>query len=526
MKQVELKKKQHSGIARAQDVLRRLQKPISVLWNRHRLGLVITEDSAQLALVLHQFKSPRPVDVQMMRFEQPQSEGWPVRIATAIAWTREYLHRHGLMRTPVNVALLGHDISFRRLILPLMPAHELAQAVLWEGNKLFPFDLAECTVHYEIACRFRRDNADFVGVNIVAAGQHIIDALYGQYRATGLVPGQVNFLPCFLTQLLSMESGIDRHACHVVLFLDDNHSLAAFIVDGYLEFYQEFSTQPVGGLVGAEAIDNLPALADELTSSLDLHQAQEREHAVQSVILCGKHADDQRTAAYLAEATGLPCRLAAGVAHPANGEPRIAISGESVAALLTALSPSHTYPLAPAAYHRQQGEKRFQRRMAVAAALTLTGLAGWQYATDSSVSDLSHRLEATRSARTELENSAAYRTFLILSQSAESNQPQTVAQPAFAHSRYQALLKEISLITPENLTLSVLDIRLEEGRRVAQIDGYIRINDFSPEIVLARYVESLSSSPFFDSVTVISHQKQRDGLGTTLNFQLLMDVRV
>jgi Tfp pilus assembly PilM family ATPase len=526
MKQVQAKKRRPAAIVPIQNAFARLQKPLSVLGNRHCLGLVITDDTAQLGLVRYQFGSPQPIDVRTMSFERSLAEGWPVRISKAVAWTHDYLHRQKLTRTPINVALLGHDISFRRLILPFMPPSELAEAVRWEGNKLFPFDLAECAVHYEIARRFSRDNADFVAINIIAAGRHIIDALYGQCRATGLVPGQVNFLPCLFTRLLSMEPPVDRQACQVVLFLDENHSLATFIVNGYLEFYQEFGAQPVAGLVGTDAIDNILPLADELTSFVDLYHAQEREHTVQSVILCGKFAGDQRTAAYLTEATGLPCRLAAGMGEPTAADAKIAIPGESAAALLTALAPSHVHPLAPSAYHQQQEKKRFQRRLAVAAVVTLTGLSGWQFATYNAVSDLSHRLESTRSERTEVENSPAYRTFMILNQSAGLKQPPTGTPSASPHSRYQALLKEISLVTPEDLTLSVMDIRLEEGRQVAQLDGCIRVSDFSPEIVLARYVEALTNSPFFDGVTVISHQKQRDGAGFTLNFQLLMDVRV
>ena len=116
--------------------------------------------------------------------------------------------------------------------------------------------------------------------------------------------------------------------------------------------------------------------------------------------------------------------------------------------------------------------------------------------------------------------------FLTLSQTVRSDQSQSSARPAIIDSRFQALLKEISLVTPSSLTLSALDIRSEEGRRVAQLDGRIRLSDFSPEIVLARYVEALANSPFFDSVTVISHQKQRDGESSVLNFQLMMSVRI
>lgn len=514
------------GIEPVQGRFRRLLGPTSVLWNRHRLGLVITEDWVRLALVRYQLGAPRLIDFQFMPFDRAVSENWPSRIARAVALCGDLLLQRKLARVPVNVALLGHDIGFRRLILPAMPANEMAAAVRWEGNKLFPFDLADCMVHHEIARRIKRDTADFAAINVVAAGQQIIESLYGQCQAMGLALGQVNILPRFLSLLPATESAIDPQACHLVLYLDDDHSLGVFVVNGHLEFYQEFAARPVGGLVGTASIDNISLLADELISFLDLYHAQEREHTVQSILLCGKYAGDPQTAAVLAEATGLPCRPAAGPIHANASDSAASASSETIAALLTALAPSHIHPLTPPAYHRRQEQRLFKQRIAVAVAVTIAGLAAWQYATYGTASSVSNQLKITRSERIEFENSPAYRTFLTLSQNVRTDQSQSSARPAIIDSRFQALLKEISLATPSSLTLSALDIRTEEGRRVAQLDGRIRLSDFSPEIVLARYVEALANSPFFDSVTVISHQKQRDGESSVLNFQLVMSVRI
>jgi hypothetical protein len=504
----------------------RLQHPVSGWWNRHHQGLVITEDSAQLGIIRRGFGTPRSVSAETLPFDRSQTDGWPVRIAKTIGWAHDRLQGHGLLRTPVNVALLGQDISFRRLILPLMPPQELAEAIRWEGNKLFPFDLNESVVHHEIVRRFDHNNSTFVAVNIIAAGKRIIDSLYGQFQATGLVPGQVTYLPCRLARLVSMQTDIDRQACHLVLYLDGHHSLAVFVVNGYLDFCQEFSTQPVAGLVGTDAIDNLAPLTDELNSLIDLYHAQERENSVQSIILCGQFAGDSNIAAALSETTGLSCRPAAGMGdatrtHAGPTEPH-----PSIAALLTALAPSHIHPLAPAIYHQQQEKRLFFRRLAIAAAVTLTGLSGWQYATYGSLSDLSHRLESTKAERMEIENSPAYWTFQALSRDPALQPPSPTATPSLVNSRYQAMMKELSQITPPSLTLTLLDIRWEEGRPMAQLDGHIRLNDFSPEIVLARYVEALSDSPFYDGVTVVSHQKQRDETGLLLNFQLQMSVRL
>lgn len=498
-----------------------MQHPVSTWLSRHRQGLVITEDYVQLGIIHRGVGTADTVSVETLPLDRSQADGWPVRIAKALGWAHDRLQGHGLLRVPVNVALLGHDISFRRLQLPFMPPQELAEAVRWEGKKLFPFDLNESVVHHHIVRRFVRNNTAFVAVNIVAAGQQIIDALYGQFQATGLVPGQVTYLPCLLARLLSTARDIERDACHVVLYLDGHHSLAVFVVDGFLDFCQEFSVQPVSGLIGTAAIDNLAPLSDELNSFLDLYHAQERENSVRSIILCGQFAGDPNTASALAEATGLPCRQAHTLGGPTT------ITGEpSVAALLTASAPSHIHSLAPATYHRRQEKKRFQRRLAIAGLIAAVGLSGWQFATYRSLANLSHAVETTRAERIAFENSAAYQAFQILNREA-ARQPlaSTMASP-LTFSRYQAMLKELSLITPPSLTLTVLDIHWEEGLPVAQLDGSIHLNGFSPEIVLARYVETLTGSPFYNNVTVVSHQKQRDGSAAVLNFQLQMGVRI
>jgi hypothetical protein len=88
------------------------------------------------------------------------------------------------------------------------------------------------------------------------------------------------------------------------------------------------------------------------------------------------------------------------------------------------------------------------------------------------------------------------------------------------------VLKEVSLSLPEYITLTAINLEEAGSGHELILEGYVRIREFSPEIVLAEYVETLNALPFFSGVTVSHHQKRPDRDKDDLTFQLKMDARV
>ena len=135
-------------------------------------------------------------------------------------------------------------------------------------------------------------------------------------------------------------------------------------------------------------------------------------------------------------------------------------------------------------------------------------------------------LESKRSIVRSFENSPGYRGYVNLIGKLDRGQAYLNKVQSRYDSRFHVLMKELSLLVPDHVNLTAVDLEKEDSVYVMSIDGHVRLTGFSPEIVLAEYVEMLDSSPFFKNVTVSGHSKKRDQGRFDLTFQLIMDAGV
>ena len=85
------------------------------------------------------------------------------------------------------------------------------------------------------------------------------------------------------------------------------------------------------------------------------------------------------------------------------------------------------------------------------------------------------------------------------------------------------LLEELSRSIPDNISLAASVIYQEDSLYTLTLDGNVRVRDFSPEIILASYVDVLEKSPFFQNVVVTTHNKRQEPIENNLSFQLKME---
>ncbi|MCP4567769.1 MAG: pilus assembly protein PilM, partial [FCB group bacterium] len=272
-----------------------------------RLGVVISEQSVRLCLARGIGAKTTIIRVQSFPLESDNQAGPIEWINQATTIVIDFLQKQKRQRIPVNVGLLMRGVGFRRINLPDMPAAELSQAIAWEGNKLFPFDFSKCAVHYDIVGRIKNKSAANLDVNIIAADNEIINTLYSSFKSAGIKIGQVNFLPYHLSRLLLGHKGVKPDQRNLIIYLDGEQSLAVFVHNGYLEFFQQFVTQPKAAGEGQAGIANIDAIGEELTTFLDLYGAQDSTRLINSIFLCGKYGWGEDTAEFIGNRTGLPC---------------------------------------------------------------------------------------------------------------------------------------------------------------------------------------------------------------------------
>jgi len=501
-----------AGISLMADIKRYIVR-VLVLLSRlrfgHRVGLVITEHSIRLSLIRQCLHKCRVIDVSSFPLNSQETRAWSARVDAAVSAATEYVNERGLRHVAVNVGLAGDEIAFRRLSLPPMPKKELSAAVSWEGEKLFPFKFENCLVHHRIVDRSRYRNSDRVGINIIAAKKVFVEAVYDRFDAAGLKIGQVNFLPSMMADTLTSLAPNGDRRNSLLIFLDDNQSLALFLRHGQPEFYQQFVTAPQPDPDGTK-VQNVGALTSELLSFLDLHDAQEGEQELDEVVLCGKYSSDPKIRDAIIVGTDLPCRdVFEGESDPSELKYlRADQKCRHFDVIAAGLAENTLHPLIPVAIRNSIGRRRLLIRSGIAVAVALLVIGNLHLQTYS------------------FEKSAGYQAYLSLIGKFNHDKARLDNPAESRPSHVHLLLKELSRTVPDEITLNGIYLTTENQSYVLRLEGHVRLSDFSPEIVLAQYVETLNKSPFFDNVSVTGYSKKREDNRFDLSFHLQMGARV
>jgi len=428
---------------------------------------------------------------------------------------------------PINVGLVGDDIAFRRMYLPRMSKKELASAIVWEGQKLFPFDLDQCLVHYEAADVRNQGDFDQIGVNLTAVERTTVETLYERMESAGYRIGQVDFLPVVVAETLPSQFSANDNKHRLLLMFDDDQSLALFVHHGYLEFYQQFVTEPEPMTDDDGRLLNIAAMAAELTTFLDLFNGQQFGNAVDEIVLAGKYAADSDIAAELSANTGLPCRRLSEIDRlPALRSVDDNGAEAMLDAVATGLADIGRHPLIPDAARRKIERKQTVLRLATAATLVLLVSGNFHILSLLMNQKLDRDLKSAQDATQAYENSAAYHAYLSFLADITRRQTRQAQMQSRHSSHLNLLLKELSLTIPDNVSLTTMEFSSRKNTPFLRLEGVVSLSGFSPEIVLAQYVETLGKSPFFDNVIVERHDKKQENDRFDLSFVLKMGARI
>jgi len=494
----------------------------------HQLGAVLCHSSLRLCLVRRRLHRVRVIDVTTVPMDGGAVESWSGKIDAAAAIITGYLDERGLRHAPVNVGLLGDDIAIRRLSLPEMSKKELSAAVIWEGRKLFPFDLNQCLIEYQPVDARGGNRPAQVAVNITAARREVIEAIYDRFHSAGLRLGQVNFLPAMMAaNLPALTKGQDEER-RLILFLDDEQSLAVFTHHDAIEFFQQFVTNPSLSPDSDDEVANIEAVTAELSTFFDLYNGQGFGRAVERIVLCGRYADNDALTSAIEENTGLSCRpILDRESLPAVVQaidPRKTVVMADVVSVGLALTNRHV--LVPDAVRNADERRDVLVRVGAAAVLALLIVGNLHVQELWRARRLESELASKKVIAAAIENSPGYRGYINLVGKLDRSRAYLAEWQEQHKSHYHLMLKELSRTLPDDVTLRSISLAVEDSGYVVNLEGSVRLRGFAPEIILAQYVEMLYASPFFDNVTVARYVKKREVDRFDLSFQLKMGARV
>ncbi len=493
----------------------------------HRLGIVIGERFVRLSLVRQRFHRCSVIETSSRSIKSDAAMSWADRVDAAVSAATEFLAHNGQRRVPVNIGLMGDDIAFRHLQLPPMTRKELPVAVRWEGERLFPFKLEYCFVYHRVIDRSQHRGEERIAVNVVAAQKEVVETVYNRFGEAGYEIGQVNFLPAMIADALTSLTNAAETTSSLLLHLDDDQSMALFLRRGQPEFFQRFMTSTNPDTDGMP-LGNIRAVTTELLSFLDLYNSQRADQRLLEILMSGKYAEDQNIRDALEGATGLPCRT---VFDEDTDPPELRnlpadIRYERFDVIAVGLADNTQHPLIPDKARAAADRRKSLFRVGIATAIGLLIIGNlhlqgyWQNQV------LNRKLESWKTMIQAFEKSPGYQAYLRLTGGQDADNALGADSRRYRPSYAHLLLKELSRTIPDEITLNEIDLSRENNSYILRLEGNVRVSEFSPEIILARYVEALNRSAFFENASVADHTKKGDRGRFDLAFQLQMGARI
>ncbi len=139
----------------------------------------------------------------------------------------------GLKTKKVSLTISGSGVNFRRITIPDMPRAELKEAVRWEIKGHLPFPVETAQIDFHILGEIIEDKVKKLDLMVVACPNHLIDQTLPIVRGAGLQPIHLDVEPfalwnAFLTwgqakekeEVALIDLGADKTGIH--LFKDGN----------------------------------------------------------------------------------------------------------------------------------------------------------------------------------------------------------------------------------------------------------------------------------------------------------------
>ena len=217
---------------------------------------------------------------------------------------KDLFRTHDLPRR-VRLGVANHQIVVRQMEMPMIedPAERDA-AVRFQAAEAIAMPLEEAVLNYQpIGAIEGQDGHVRQRLLVVAARESMIRRLVDAVRGAGLKPDGIDLNAFALVRMLgdndreALEVG---HTARVICHLGGVTNLA--IAAGPICLF----TRPLQTAWSSDDDGLVDSLAEEITLSIDFHMAQPNARAVDSVVLSGPGATDERVANELASRTGLP----------------------------------------------------------------------------------------------------------------------------------------------------------------------------------------------------------------------------
>ena len=507
----------------------------------------------------------------------------------------------GLKTKKVNVTVSGSGVNISRIIVPSMPKAELKEAVRWEVKGLLPFPIETAQTDYHILNEFIEEGAKKLDMIAVACPNNLIERTLSIVKGAGLQPIHLDVGPFALWNALLAWDRFKKEETVALVDLGAEKTGIHFFKDGILQFSREVT--PSGAditraiMEGIEAgkepnllyeraekikeemgipseadqegkggalrqaqdvnLSKIPFLvrpvfermATEIGRSIDYYKNQFNE-PIDRVLLTGGGVNLKNIASYLAGELHYPFEhfnpLKEILFDPKRVDAQVLDQKGSMltGAVGIALPEPKLIELLPAK-EPFLPKVSFGKLIPVLAPLIALIVFGWiVISMTGKEAAIKKDLETKKATITTLETLKARLTLLREKEAKVKQELSLFPSSVIVSVPYREILREVSHIAPENITLTLLSVQSkgkaikkgpqtskpEEGesqkdeRSELHITGIAFGSDLNCLTALAQTIEGLEKSPLFKNVRLVASGENKIYNQSAAGFELVCDI--
>ncbi len=488
----------------------------------------------------------------------------------------------GLKPGKVRLTVSGSGVNIRQIIIASMPKAELKEAVRWEMKAHLPFPIETAQIDFQILNQFIEEGVKKVDLIVVACPNPLIERTLSIAERAGLHPTHLDVGPFALWNALLAWGQLKKEETIALIDLGSEKMGIHFFKEGILQFSREATpagaditravmegiqsdgdpnlryeraerikeevgvpSETEGERVVEESIKLskisvlmrpvLERMAAEISRSLDYYRSQFSVNRIDRLLLTGGGANLKNISSYLGGDLRLPVEhfnpLGETLFDSKKIDPQVLDQRGSLFAVAagTALPKPRRIELLPARKSLISQIPIAKVIPVLAPMITLLIFLWLVWSMSAQVRTLQNERDEKMAKVASIEKLQAMIP-LLKEKEVEMKQELSFFLPSMmAPVPYRDILKEVSEIVPNNLTLTVLSTQSkakvikkeaqttkpQEGEsqkediRELSISGLVFGNDLQCLTSLAQIIEGLERSPLFKNPRLVSADENR-----------------
>ncbi|MDY6863944.1 MAG: type IV pilus assembly protein PilM [Thermodesulfobacteriota bacterium] len=170
-----------------------------------------------------------------------ESKGEKSSVSLIAGTVKELFKENNIRPGKATLVVSGPQTAVRYISVPLMPKHELKEAVKWQAKKHIPFPIDTAVVDFQLAGEIIEEGTKKFGIIVAAAERNLIENQLTVMKEAGLKPLGISTIPHALRQSIQRIPGTGKGLI-ALIDIGASKTSMSILKDNNLKFTREIAT--------------------------------------------------------------------------------------------------------------------------------------------------------------------------------------------------------------------------------------------------------------------------------------------